>query len=225
MKNNEDKYKQYANDVLSGKIVAGRFIQLACQRYLDWFKRDDIYFNTAKVDNVIKFCSLFKHYEGKSAGTQFKLQPFQEWIIYNIFGWYKKSDNTRVTKRIMIEMARKNGKSFFMSILALYCLIGDGEASPSVQICANSYKQANLLFKMSTTLSSQLDTKHKHFKLYRDSIQFPLNNGFVEVLSSDASKMDGKNSSLFVLDEFHEAQKDDMYNVLLSSQLFRKLTT
>ena len=37
-----EKYTDYANKVLSGEIVACLYIKQACQRYLDWLKREDI---------------------------------------------------------------------------------------------------------------------------------------------------------------------------------------
>jgi phage terminase large subunit-like protein len=42
-------YNQYADDVLSGKILACEAIILACKRYKDWFNRDDIYFDDEDV--------------------------------------------------------------------------------------------------------------------------------------------------------------------------------
>ena len=33
-------YWKYADDVLNNRIVTGKYIKLACQRMLEWAKRD-----------------------------------------------------------------------------------------------------------------------------------------------------------------------------------------
>lgn len=43
-------------------------------------------------------------------------------------------------RNVYIELARKNGKSFFASAIALYMLIADGENNAEVELVANSTK-------------------------------------------------------------------------------------
>ena len=54
----DKKYTKYAEDVISGRILACKYVKQACQRYLDWLKRDDIEFIPSKVDRVVNFCSF-----------------------------------------------------------------------------------------------------------------------------------------------------------------------
>ena len=46
--------KKYCEDVLSGKVIAGNAIKMACQRFLNDLKRDDLDFREDKVDTLIK---------------------------------------------------------------------------------------------------------------------------------------------------------------------------
>ena len=48
-------YFKYAEDVLSGKIVAGESIKLACKRFQDDLQRDDLEFREDKVLRAIQF--------------------------------------------------------------------------------------------------------------------------------------------------------------------------
>lgn len=107
----DEKYTDYANKVLNGEILACKYIQLACKRYLSWFEREDIEFRAEKVDKVINFCQHLKHFTGRFNNQNFILQPFQKWIIYNIYGFYYKGTEERVIKNVWIELARKNGKA------------------------------------------------------------------------------------------------------------------
>ena len=86
------KYNQYVEDVLSGRIIACKWIKLACQRYLDWFDRSDIYFDYEDVDKKIRFMQKLKLREGPN----FILLPYQAWIVASIFGWkYTDEDNLK----------------------------------------------------------------------------------------------------------------------------------
>lgn len=211
-------YKEYANDVLDGKIVAGEYVKLACERYLSWYERKDIFFDSKAVDKVVKFCGLLKHFTGKDNGKPFILSPFQIWIVANIYGWKWKDSKLRVIKNVYIELARKNGKSFFCAALALYNLTMDDEANAEVELIANSTKQAKIIFQMCRYLVDGLDPKHKLFRQLRDSIKYPTTKSLLQVLSSDVNANDGWNSSLFIVDEYHSAPNSLMYDVMKSSQ-------
>jgi len=55
-------------DVLSGNIVVGRNIRLACRRFRNDLERDDLEFREDVVDNAIAFIGTLKHFTGKSSG-------------------------------------------------------------------------------------------------------------------------------------------------------------
>ena len=136
-----DKYKLYPTKVINDEITSCKYIKLSCERFLNWFERDDIEFREDKVDKVINFIAKLKHYTGKHNSKPFILQEWQKFIVANIFGWYYIGTNKRVTKKVYIEVARKNGKSALISAIALYCLIADGENGAEVDVAANTRQQ------------------------------------------------------------------------------------
>lgn len=213
-----NKYTDYANGVVNGKIIACKYIKLACQRYLDWFKRDDIEFRSEKADDVVNFCQRLKHFSGRFNGKNFILEDFQKWICYNIFGFYYKGTDDRVIKNVYLELARKNGKTFFAAAICLYVFIKDGGFASEVELIANSKKQASICFDMCSNMIQKLDPKHKFFKTYRDKIKFDKTKSFLQVLSSDSGNNDGWGSQLFVADEAHAYPDSKMYDVMKSSQ-------
>ena len=214
------KYIQYAEDVVNGRINACKYIKEACQRYLDWF---NIYeFREEKVNNVINFISHLKHFVGKHNGKPFILLPYQQWIIYNIFGFYYPNTDKRVINYVYLELARKNGKTAFAAAISLYMLCADGENGSEVEMVANSAKQAKICFDMSSNFLSSIDKKGKYFTRYRDKIKFDKTKSFLQILSSDASGNDGYNSYCFVLDECHEQKDSRLWDVMVSSQGMRE---
>lgn len=214
-------YKDYAEKVVNGDIVAGKYIIKACQRYLSWFSRDDIYFDEEKAGRVVRFISKLKHFQGKSSGHNFILEPWQKWIVYSIYGWYYKDTGLRVCNKAFILVARKNGKSAFASALCLYSLLCDEEAAAQVLNVANSREQGKLLFDMEVGLAKSIDPRGKHLIYQRDRIKFNATSSYSRCLSSDSSGLDGLSASTFVCDETHEYKDSKLWDVLISSQGFR----
>ena len=214
-------YIQYCYDVLGGKIIASKYIRLACQRTLDWFKREDIYFDYADVDRKITFISKLKHSTGSHSGKPFILLPWQQWCVANIFGWKYKDTGYRVTKKALLFMARKCGKTAFASALALAHTLVDNEPNAEVELVANSRQQAGIALEHTQNFAESVDPKKKIFKRYRGYIKVPVTKSSIQVLSSDAMGNDGYNSSMFIIDEFHAMKTWDLYNVMVSSQGMR----
>lgn len=214
-------YTQYAEDVLNGKIIACEYVKLACQRYLNWLQREDFDVRFDEADKVIRFCERLKHFTGRFNGKPFVLESWQKFIVYNIYSFYYKDTNERVIKNVYIEVARKNGKTFFASALCLYALIADGEHNSEVELIANSRKQAQICFDMAANIVTKLDPKHKYLKPYRDKIKFEKTKSFLQVLSSDSGNNDGWNSYFFCADEVHAYPNSKMFDVMKSSQGMR----
>lgn len=215
-----NKYVSYAQSVVDGEVVTCELIKLACKRYLDWFDKYD--FRPDKVDKVVNFISKLKHFTGKHNGKKFELQPYQLWIIANIFGFYHKGTEERVIKYCYIELARKSGKTALAAAIALYMLVADGENGSEVEMVANSRQQAKICFDMASNFLQTIDKKGKYFKRYRDKIKFDHTKSFLQVLSSDSSTNDGYNSYCFILDECHAQPDSRLWDVMVSSQGMRE---
>lgn len=211
-------YWSYARNAVRGDIVVGKYIKLACQRMLDWTKRDDIYFDTEDVDKKIRFVQKMKHSEGKHAGEYFTLLDYQQWIYANIFGWKYKENDKRVIKNVLLLMSRKSGKTFLGASLALTVAICDGQKSPEIDFIANSSQQASIAFRHCSEQAKSIDKKEKIFKRFRHNIYSPITGARINVLSSDTSKLDGLGASMFLQDEGHEAKSFEVWNILKTSQ-------
>ena len=210
-------YYQYAIDCINGTITCCRFVKQASERFIKDFERNDLEFREDKVNKAIEFISILKHFTGKSNGKNFILEPFQQFIIANLIGWYwKETDNRRFTSAY-IEMGRKNGKTALIAALAMYYFIADGEANAEIDIAANNFQQATLCFNFLQQYSKQLDPKGKDLKVYRSSIKFDKTVSQINVFSSDDKGKDGFNASVGIIDEYHSAPNSRMRDVIKSS--------
>ena len=218
----ETEYYKYAQDVLDGKIVAGELVRLACNRFMSDLERPDLEFRTEIVDRFITFCSLLKHFKGKSAGEQFKLEPWQQFIGANILGFYYKGTDERKYTNSLICVARKMGKTCLAAAFCLWFLIGDGESGAEVDLAANSRQQAQIAYEFVQNYARQLDPSGKELKCLRNGIKLKLNDSNLNVFAADSTKLDGFNASFALIDEYHAAKDSRLYDVLKSSQGQRK---
>ncbi|MET4594560.1 MULTISPECIES: terminase large subunit domain-containing protein [unclassified Sphingomonas] len=123
---------RYAEQVIAGDIVACWQIKSSCQRFLDDIKGDTWTLNAAKVQRVCQFAETFPYLEGPLAAKRLKLrlEPWQIWILASLFG-IVDGDGFRKHREAFIEIPRKNGKSTFAAVIALYMLVADYEPSVS----------------------------------------------------------------------------------------------
>ena len=213
---------KYAEDVVSGKVVACQWVKLACQRFLDDLKSPDFYFDEQKYKTITTFSGVLKHYSSGAAGKPFILEPWEDFIVCNIFCLYRVDTRRRKYKSAHISVSRKNGKTTLCAALGLFGLIADGEPAASVIMAANSREQGHIDFDAAAAFARQLDPKRKSLKVLRNEIVFQKNNANLKVISADASTGDGLNPSMVILDELHEAVDSKLFDVLRSGMGFRE---
>lgn len=216
----------YVEQVLNGEILVGKKIKQACQRFkrdIERSKSDDFpyYYDEQQAKKACDFIEMLP----KTDGSTLKLEPFQVWIISELFGWRLKDTGTRRYSKCFISVARKNGKTFLIeSIAALFLLM---EKTPArgrqILFTANSSKQAHLGYDM---LKSQLQAAseqsqyiRQRVKLQKQQITDLQTDSFAQALASDTTSMDGYNPVLGIIDEFHESRNKDVFNVLQSGMV------
>lgn len=215
------QYYKYVNEVLEGKIKVGQLIYLACKRFKSDLERSDLFFDEKTVDRAIDFIGILKHFKGKSSNQHFNLEPWQQFVIANIVGWYWEASKTRRYTSSYIEVSRKQGKTALAAALCLYYLIADGEDGAEVDLAANSKEQAKIAFEFCSQFAKQLDNKGKLLGIYRDSITLNTNASKLRVFAADDSKLDGFNASFGLIDEYHSAKNSKVRDVIKSSMGMR----
>ena len=214
-------YYEYAQGVTEGTVVCGEFIKLAAERFFNFMEDDRYEFREDKANEVIEFFSILQHFTGRHAGKPFILQPWQQFVIAAIYGFYVKETGERLTKYVYIEISRKNGKTAFAAGLCLFHLIADGEMDAEVDLAANSKDQAKIAFKFCSQFAKGIDPKGKDLVSFRDKVKFEKMLSLLQVFAADDSKLDGFNASMYLIDEYHAAKNTGLKDVLQSSQGMR----
>lgn len=215
-------YIKYPYDVITGQITACNYVKLACKRFLSWFNREDMEFSYKNVEKAINFIEKLKHFKGQFSGKKFYLEPWQQFFIAGIFGFYYTGTDERVIRHVILDCARKQGKSAIASAIGLYIMICESEGQVEVLNVANTREQARILFDMAVNMAKKVDPKHKHLKPTINKLKYSKNDSYFKVLASDSATLDGYGAQLFIEDEMHSAPNTKLYDVLSSSQASAK---
>jgi phage terminase large subunit-like protein len=186
--------------VLGGRIKAGEYVRLACKRHRADRKRKDLAWSLDKALDAIDFFSEMLVLEG---GTPFKLQPFQQFIVGSIFGWYMK-DGRRRFRTAYIEIGKGNGKTPMAAGVGLYGLVGCGEPAPEVYAAAVSRDQAKICFKDAVRMRDESPELADLIQKHVTGLTIPKDHATFRPVSSEHRGLDGLRVFVGLIDEVHE---------------------
>lgn len=219
--------EKYAKEVVDGKRVTGKWIRLACEKFLSDLKRTDIVLDVKQGQRAINFIERkLRHWEGSWRGKPLILEDWQRFIVMQIFGWQK--DGKRRVRSVYIQIARKNGKTATAAAVLLYHLFADRENTPQILVGANNEDQAKICVNSAGRIIRQSPTLHElendetiKLSIYGRNvigIYHQERDGAVKAMSKNPETQDGFNPSVGIVDEYHEAKDDALLNVIESGQ-------
>ena len=174
-------------------------------------------FDERKAQRVVRFIEALRHTKGEFHGQPFRLLPWQEKIIRDVFGTVRDDDlSMRQYTTAYIEIPKKNGKSELGAAIALNMLINDDEWKAEVYSCASDRQQAAIVFDVAVDMVRQSPALMKRVKIIpstRRMIYQPTGSIY-QVLSSEVATKHGLNVSACIFDELHTQPTRALYDVM-----------
>jgi phage terminase large subunit-like protein len=208
--------EQYIDDVIAGSIVSGRWLRAMCERH----RRDlatgadrGLRFDEAAAQHVIDFFRFLRHSKGEWAGQVFELEPWQQAILWILFGWLRE-DGLRRVRTAYLEVSRKNGKTQIAAGVGLYLLDADGEPGAEVYTAATKRDQARIAHGEATRMVKASPLLRRRMRVVKDNINIPQTAAKFEPLGRDSDSLDGLNVHGVIADEVHAWRGRDMWDVL-----------
>jgi len=221
-KNYTEIAEKYCRDVVRGNIISCELVKAACQRQLDdlakW-ENDSSYpytWQPKRANRICQFIEKLPHVKGEWAKQRqlVELEPWQCFLLTTPFGWIRKSDGTRRYRRAMIQVGRKNGKSFISAGLGLYMMTADGEAGAEVYAAATTFEQSSIVWHVAKQMAVKTPGLCKRFDVFPGSrsISSKTLGSFFQPLAGDPG--DGSNPHCGIVDEYHEHKTARSYDAL-----------
>lgn len=230
-----DRAKQYALDVVSGKVIIGEDVVNACKRFLKDLERTDLEFRPDVADAACSIMEgLLVHRKGETLaglplmGKPFMLDPWEVFIVYNLLGFYYAGKDERRFKEAFIMVGRKNGKTSFIAGLALAVAIIQRKSGSTVYVVAAALKQALESFNF-LLFSLQYKCIIDKFKVKDNSFEHSIKYTFtkngrpdgtidIQVLASNPDAQDSFNCNFAIADEVAAYKKPSQYNRFKEAQ-------
>lgn len=221
---------KYAEGVRDGKLIVGKEVVQAAERFLNDLKRSDLELHTKEPDFVIGIIErLMVHQQGEALdGTPLKntpllLQDWQIFVVYNLLGFYFKGTKERRYKEAFIMIPRKNGKTITIAALAFGMAILERKSGAKIYIVAASQKQACESFQdiLYTLRYRQMidefrvrdnNAEHSIHYEFLDDEGRPDGSVDIEALASNPDAQDSFNCNIAIADEVHAFKKAAQYN-------------
>lgn len=182
---------------------------------------------------VVEIAESLNFFKGKVGGKAVKLEPWQCFIIQNIFGWVDKKTFRRRFTKMYIEVARKNGKTTLMAIMIIIeWLIADEQAA-EFYTAATKLTQAMEVYNAVRGILRKTPDIGLEFNISQSRLRPFISKGedSFTALAYEPDKLDGLNPHVAVIDEYHAHKFSFMADVLLSGMgnrenpLFAIITT
>jgi phage terminase large subunit-like protein len=233
----QEEVNNYVRSILLREKIACKELILSCMRYENDLKDDAYIFRPEIADAFIDvIAETVKLLQGEDEngnayrGNPFYMQPWQKFIMYNLFGFYYKSTSIRRFQEAMIYVPRKNGKTPFAASLAWAFALYGGATGARVLLTSRTLKQSLLSFEFikenielagypikrsakGLGLSIRDNNQNHSIKgdlYFGDSY---VSNISIEAFSGSRSGQDGFQGNFVIADELHEYVDSSNYEV------------
>jgi phage terminase large subunit-like protein len=201
----------YALGVVAGRVVAGRFVRLACERHLRDLEEGPargLQWSPKQARYAIGyFQDVLRLSGGPTKIMPFVLTPSEAFVVGSLFGWLG-ADGFRRFRTAYVEVGKGWGKSPLAAGIGLLMQTADGEQQAEVYSGAAKKDQAMILFRDAVSMvarSPALDARMKRsggegqvWNLY----YLPTESFFRPISSDDAQS--GPRPHCGLIDELHE---------------------
>lgn len=137
--------KEYYKKIKSGEIKTSRKVKIVYEKLVkdidnpkiiktynedtEEYEEYKYIYSEKRALDAVEFIETFcKHSKGKKwAGQPFILELWQKAFVSAIFGFIDEKTGFRKYRKVILFVARKNGKSTLAAAIGLYMLLMDGE--------------------------------------------------------------------------------------------------
>lgn len=220
---------KYARDVVGARILACRWVKLACQRHLDDLaasrKRTYPYkFDAAEAERKLQLIELLPHTKGEWGFKRqlVTLEPWQKFGLACTFGWRHKKTGYRRFRESYWEVSRKNGKSVIAAGVGISMFVLDGEFGAEIYSGATTEKQAWEVFRPARLMvkRSPMLIEAAGIEVNASNMNLPADGSRFEPLIGNPG--DGASPSCAIIDEYHEHDSATLYETMMTGMGARR---
>lgn len=218
-----DKAYLYAQSAVRGEVNVPIYVKKQCQIYLDVAdgKSDRYIVSVKKQEMIENITKLLFVPRGLQAGkTVFEVLDGFQWLF--IFGCltvvYREDQNKRRYETGILEICRKNGKTFLVAVIFIILFLTEPKFSKFYSVAPDGSLSKDIQIQIKEIIASS-PLLVKKFKVRRDDILCLLNQNDYIPLAFSTSRLDSRLPNAFVADEVGALTSNYPIEAMRSGQL------
>lgn len=218
---------KYAKNVVEQAIPAPKYVIKQCEDFLRICKgEDEKYFldeeKLSKIDNILKLLIMPRGL--KTGKTIYNCSCGYQWLIYAALCIvYRENLSKRRYETIILEIARKNFKTFTIATLFVLLFLLEPKFSKFYSVAPDGALSREVKNAIEEILKSSPAIYYYNslprFKILRDYIEFNLTESRYIPLNYSNFRMDGKLPNVFLADEVGALPNSYAIEAMRSGQL------
>lgn len=206
-------------------FISPKYVKKQCKIFLDIAddKSSKYVINVSRIKKIDKILKILVMAKGIKVGKKiYDALAGYQWLIIvaSLCTVYRNDKNKRRYETVILEICRKNGKTFIVALMVLllfyleprysqfYSVAPDGALAKEIK------KALEPLIKANTEIFEDGE-----FKILRDCIRHTLTESVYTPLNYSKDRMDGKEPNVFVADEVGALPSDYPIEAMRSGQL------
>ena len=193
------KYAQWCIKDKSGKV--GRYVKKQAKYWIDIVDGldDEAYIDESDFDLICTILKLMVHPDTRLSMFE-SLEDYQWFFIIAVLCTRHKENNSRYYETGLLEISRKNFKTFTAGIIFIICLIIEPEFSRFFSVAPNYKLSCELKFAVSKIIKCSPALREK-FKINNDIVKCNVTDNEYTPLAYSNDSLDGKLAAVFNIDE------------------------
>lgn len=207
------------------KFIPPKYVKKQCQIFVDIAdgKSDKYIINEKRVSKIDKILKVLKMAKGLKVGKSIynSLAGYQ-WllIVASLCTVYRSDVKKRRYETVILEICRKNGKTFIVALLILLLFYLEPKYSQFYSVAPDGALAKEIKKALEPLIKTNADIfEEGEFKILRDCIKHLFTDTIYTPLNYSKDRMDGKEPNVFVADEVGALPTDYAIESMRSGQL------
>ncbi len=212
---------------LEGERLAPRYVKLQCVEFLCMWDGEHPRYEVdrKRLRKVCRILSMLKMAKGPRAGkpVSSSLAGFQWLIIVALLCCVHRDDHSkRRYEKALLEICRKNGKTFIVALLFLLMFFIEPDFSRFFSVAPDGSLSRELKEAIEPLVKVNYDVLDGELKVTRDYILSKVTGTRYVPLNYSTNRMDGREPNVFIADEIGALPTNYAIEAMRSGQLLAK---
>lgn len=224
----EHPAEKYAQNVIEGRIRAPKYVKIQCEKFLEIAqeKSEKYTINRKLLNKIYKILKVLKMAKGPQTGKSIysSLTGYQWLFVTAVICTVYRSDlKKRRYETAILEICRKNGKTFIVAVLLILLFYLEPSYSRFFSVAPDGALAREIKEAIEPLIATNVKIFQKdEFKVLRDYILHKPTKSKYTPLNYSTSRMDGKEPSVFIADEVGALPSPYAIEAMRSGQILIK---